>query len=79
MTNYGETLTRPEIVKALTACCRDDHHLACGTCPLYNWIGGEYKVVCRRHLMKLASAAITNTLIDALICHDEEVKADEAP
>lgn len=78
MTNYGETLTRPEIVKALTV-CRDECHIDCAVCPLYNWVGNEYKVDCRRHLMKLASAAITNTLIDALICHDEEVKADEAP
>lgn len=72
-------MTRYEIARALAECCKDEHHINCGICPFYEWVSNKYKITCRQQLMKLAYTAITNNRINALICHEEEVKADEIP
>lgn len=60
MKDYGKTLTRLEIGKALDLCAKDNGAL-CPECPLYAYpdrIGD----LCDHHLMALASAAIGEDL-----------------
>lgn len=60
MKDFGKTLTRLEIMKALDLCAKDNGAL-CPECPLYNYperVGD----LCDHHLMALASAAIDEDL-----------------
>lgn len=60
MKNFGKTLTRLEIGKALDLCAKDSS-AACMECPFYECLPRN-GLSCMHHVMKLASAAIGEDL-----------------